>query len=1256
MTVDLRTIDDVRTLASEGAEDARQQLSADATVFEVDSSQSLSDDQLASQAYSAVPQDLVSEDDYLRVSHGVAKTATTVFASTFDDVKRAVVSEIATDVNIALRMALTSARDMTADLEALASEIAAEMAKISVYAAAGALVPPAPADISAVRAKVEASRLAAETSADDLENARSRREAARVALGQNDGRVTRGFDTGSQSLRLRPLVPDSGLPRASDPDVVNATYAGVGATNVALQTRQKDVPGVSTVNLTAALDDMTATVADKAAYMAVCAAIAAMTASRDKQARAVYVYRRLSAVMDVILVQIGSGFARGLQQQIQEQAAGAIRALADEFQSRLDAIDQFLSLSVTRPSPLITNVSAVGQIADAQPLVDDLTGKCGLKLESFCRSQSLIEIAKALELELGVVLPRAPAFGRVRLTLTAPELGTDVDDIAPRVDGEAQMIMAEAVAGSGVVRARLRGQDVVRVYDESSLSVTATVAVAAAAGDQRLVLTAPAGVNIAEFGSVVIDGVTYRFYGGEADDDGYAITLTAPLASAAAVGDAVAVDREHRETFENVYKPLTQVGGGSGVLRIRSEREVEERLEYDSSSFDELTGVYTFTLSDPAKPAYDHRLSVIGRPAPADKKLLFKGSDLTVPAARFKVVNGNELVPEDGVTDPSTQVSVARHGAGGTHRLFAGDNKYAVTVSSVSATKITLSHDWHGQKTEKLTLSEMTSQLVVGSGKVAALLDDRLKKDLGVDELAVGDSMPLSGRIVVDAGAGTERSSCDDAAVANVSGQPSFTVATLTPLFRSDDVGTQASVGGRPVINDSGAVRQVRVTTRDYAITSVANSRLATMAAVSCAGTVSRSAAAVTGSGTSFLSEFEPGEAIYIAGDGWYRVDSVNSDTSMTLSSGSGSSGSGLPCHRGPWTDSTQTRSLSFMRQAQESRTFSAVKNVDGSVYELTTQTETGQTERVHGVQRLEITPGVQILPSSTAQFIATVPTPVTARFADSEYPPGTVSLRAEFEDRAYAPLQEPFVLAASTATIDGRELELASVTKSGDDVYVLTLSSPSPRVFSAGDVVEIKTTDIVSQLKTDFGDGSWSAGVDAWLSSTADDLKQLFGRLCLMLNGRPVNVAVPAAAVAASSAALAATLSAMKLTLSAMILGLPSSSVVENAVATFVNAGMDRAAKLLSEGDIIGLSGATAATSTSQGQQLAVLEEYKQHVVTFKQSYLIDKIADEVKGKLSNKEIRAKFERGFKENYKDEINSRLSALASHEKALKDLG
>lgn len=1181
----------------------------------------------------------VSADDYAH--HARAPSVSSAARSTFDRIleegKRELLMEAASNINAFSRQALNQANLILDDFDALLEEIGSEAAKISVAAAAGLLVPPERQHVQELRDQTQVVADEAERSATDLRSARARRRAARLHL---DG-LTAEHDA-TQELDG---IPQTGR---NDPANVSLALATAAAGDPTLQA-QAMVPGRAGTALGAQSALLQSSVLDRVSYIAICLAIGSLDTSSTTKDRAQRLFARLRALITALMASFEAGFVTQLQGQLQELAADAIDGLADVLQGKLEAFDLWLSTSLPALPTFVSTVNAIGDKASSLPILQSVAAQCGLKMDSFCDFQGLLEVAKSLDAELGLVQPRPPALGRVRLLVVAPE----ADDFRPTTeapDQEARMLLVSPVApGSTEVVARLPRAAIRSELSAPVPPLSGTVAAAAEAGaDSLLISNLP--TNIAGLGNITVNPgplqtvLRYSSYVAEGADTRF--SLIDKPETVIAGGAPVSVTGEHRDTFSDVFVQSQAIKGGPGKLVIGGDGEMRQELTYTSSSFNPSSGRYTFKLaSSTALGVPEHRFLVLCRPHPSAKELLYKSSLLMAPAERFKIV-GDEIThvtnPDFDFTSGGTLVITnAADYDDGTYRLLIGQFPHSVEIDAVNSvltgtgTKIKLKSTFYGGDQDRVTLSRALTPVNSGATALRLRLDARQKADLGIETLDIGNTkVHVDGRVVIDGGGGTVRLSDVTSNLNTPSGVvPVQRLTSRAPLVRGDETGFSIEIlSGKTVftalIVDSNKTAQ----TLDFELPLRS-------------GTVNVVGTSVTGTGTKFASEFQVGDFVFINDSGLAKISNITSDTSMTLATAPGNVTGKQIYISAPGT-ATAARPFTVLRRPQETMNFSSITNVDDTYYDLNLDSPTAY---VHGLQEPEVTPTVHILPEDDFNaFLDRFIDPasnVTPRFDGTIVPPGTTVVRAEFEDPLARPLLGGFVEQATTFIARGREVAVTPTNvPDADGIYAFNLTTPLTFPLADGDVIEVETTSVFDQLKDLFqGSTDWARPFDDFFAELGLQLKRLDAKFCRLLGGRPQDLGLTAAAIVTAVATARAAIFPIRIVLKSLALGLPTSPVIARVMDTFLSSGMDAAAEAVASGDVLAVSQLKATNATKEGETRENLQALRDEV-TEEQLPIIDRMVSHLAAREKDKEFLADARRPYPEIARDRMQQKKEA------------
>lgn len=690
----------------------------------------------------------------------------------------------------------------------------------------------------------------------------------------------------------------------------------------------------------------------------------------------------------------------------------------------------------------------------------------------------------------------------------------------------------------------------------------------------------------------------------------------------------------HRDTFTNVYEASPSIGGGPGSMIIAGEDETTETLNYSSSSFNQLTGLYTFTLTAP--PTAAHRVALIGRARANDRQLLFRGS-VTSPATRFNVSGTSITHPTNPTFAFSPTISIG-------DVLLVGDDPVAVTVTGVAAGLVTINSQHLGNKSN-VTLSRITTP-PAPSTTITGFLASDVRRDLGLEALGIGSSQALVGRLSADTDINT-RITREDGKVTNGPGYQEL--QTFAPMFRSDDVNAFPKV--ELGVQTSGS-RRLR-----SPISSVVSPFIVRFTGQQLTGSISTSSGtSLNGVGTKFTKELVVGDYVRV-GTEIKKIDAIATDTSATVDTAWAGTVSGsvflmaAPSSGNP-IGKQFVRSFSISRAPAENKLdFTSVTRVttDKFTFTLTAPSTFG-----HGPQDVTVPGSVNIVPGSLTDF-PTTPTNADPRLDPDTVPPGSTVIRGTFQDPAQATVLGPLIsLAGGIVHVGDDDLPYTAATNLGGGSYSFTLASPTVNPYIDGQRMEVETSSVLTQLPT-FFPPTWFTPIDDWLRGLANAIKLADARLCRLLQGRPADIAPAAAQMAAGATAAIAVLAPLQLAVQGMILGLEESPRLQAAIDQARNAGMDKAAEAMESGNIELVATMTSAEATSEGQALARVQEYKLHVTITSDSVKVESMATQLRGEETSKKLLATQRAGFKVAARDEITKRIQATKALEGSAQEV-
>jgi hypothetical protein len=1192
-----------------------------------------------------------AKDDY---QSGVVVPSTTnstsAFDKAFEDLKSGFMSLTTSDMNLAVAGSVRQALVVVDELQALSTVLGSEAAKISIAAAAGLLSPPSRADISSLRADAQLTRDEMSRAESELRSGETRRRAARTRQGllENNRQdlVEKPSDLGQRHGRVleqaSPGVSGSGEDAPSGVAVELFAPQQASSPGLALEASRQSVADEGLSDSSAALRG---SVLDKISYLAICQALASLDTGNETRAKAVRAYARLQEIVAVISKTLSPDFNANLVASVHELLADGVAALGSELQKRLDAIDTFLSVA-TRPLPtFVSTVENIGDAASNVSLVESLLADCGLRMDSFCDFQGMLEVAKSLDSLMAFAPQRPPRLGRVCFTLQAPDPVSDYQPLITRPDREAKLqLVAYVPAGASQIQARFPRSDVTRALTTPVPQVYGTLPSLVSPGTETLTVSGlsstPSAVGRLRLDPGGPNDETLRY---ESFSGSHVFTLIDKPAVTHGIGESVAVDGEHRDQFTDVYRQREEIGGGPGKLRLAGDDEDAETLSYSGSTFNPATGVYTFNLSQ--NTVNEHWPQASGRPSPGAKKILFRDSVNSLsPAPRFNV-SGAVITPVTPGSPPDMTTEIQ---AGDKLVLSDDVNDTPVTVQSVNSTSATLTASYHNQPVSGVSLAKFDGRTAPSSSLVYARLSQRAADELGIN-LSLLTSQDIEDfKLLVDQDTGTRVIRRSDGVLTST-GATVNTVSTSAPIFESGDVGKSISVQSRSGKRQvTGVITSVSIDGKQADFDST------TMLTGSGATPFSQSGATFTAAGGRLLSELQVGDCIGFGGVK-RRVVSVDSNNSATVdpSGAVAASATAAITATDGLAPAVTGRQFSFLRQPRETAVVGTVIKT-GEIWQLNTLSPLASG---HGTQDLVVDATVQILPQAQSDFVSQ-PTSVTPRFEPDVVPPGTLTLRGSFQDPAQAPILGPLLAAGGgDVEIAGLTMPYTSLSVSGDDVTV-TLGAPGAlKALQAGETFCVPTSSTIeSLLLTDaFPDGVWNLPFESWLSDIDNQLLQLHRRLCRLLQGRPEDVALIAAAMAASQGVFASSLSVLRILLQALLAGLGDTAQVDVLINQARGLGMDRAADAMAGGDVTLVAQMSAGEATGSGALLKSVVAYREKLTTYDQAIQADSLAAELRGSENSVRILAETRAGFKTAAADDISRKRSAAAALKAKAEDV-
>jgi hypothetical protein len=1257
----------------------------------------------AAEEVEAASDGAVTAEDYAKNASSPSTSAAgdTVFARVFNKTKLDLLNEAKTNLNAFTRQAIKQALELVEELDALMLEIEAEALKIQVAYAAGLIVPPDRREVEELRGAAQTVKNETDNAVVDLESAKARRAAANRAVVGNE---STGSVAGLNPVSGRFVEEQSGVPQSnrSDPLPVNLSLAASSPNDGNVE-RESQSRGRSAESMSAATKALKGSVLDKISYIAICAAIAGIGTNAENTGKALDLFDRLKGIVDNILLSLTPGFQNSLKDQLQESVIDAIKNIGGALQGKLEAFDQWLALGIPELPTFVATVNAIGDQPNSLPVLESLAAQCGLSLESFCDFQGLMEIALALDAELGELFDRGPGFARVRMVVQAPE-ATEIRPPAVLPDLEANMFLVGALEGTtrvdGVtpdathVITRFPRANVRSEINAPVPSLSGTVAEDVGIGDDTI-LVAGLPTNIATLGSVTINPgapaqQVLRYSAHEPDGVDTRFTLIDKPTAIAIVPTAVSVTGEQRNTFEGAFEPNRAIKGGEGKLSLAGDGEVRQDLKYSSSTFDPDTGEYTFEIDTATTPLLplpvpEHKFLLLCRPHQTAKQIMYKDMGfgaMLQTGKRFKITNGGAIyalkdVQNKTVNPPVWEIDptfdwsangtyvvdpIGDYEGSGPYRLCVGADSipYAVEELGTDILGNYLLLEWvhHGGDQERVTLARVLKQQPPGQSTTRLKLDRRQKDDIGVADLLPGETAAISGRVILDGGAATTTIGSVTEEVSGVGGFVggpfSQVITSVAPIVRGDE---QLMPGGGAQIDVQSG--RTMFTTR---VTSTSNfNKKFGYQLPQMNGTVTRGPVTTTragfyttgelkllnGTGTKFRTDLKLGDHLFIEGAGILKIIEIQDDTTLIVDTVIGATGT-LDYYMCAPFGSNQGMSFTVHLQPREERDFTAITRVnepDSPYFDLTL---TSPTSFAHSLQEPEVPTTVKTLPEKEfsdfrASFsaLATRP-PETTRFDGTIVPPGTELVRAVFDDPDAEPLFSALVQGATKFhTQAGNVVPCAPPNALDGDVYTFSVAA-NPLVYPLedGDIIEVETLGSVFDMLADLFDGDWNLPFDDSMAAILDALKLLESKICRILAGRPMDVSITVLSlIAASASARLLVLFPIRITLSALILGLSGSKVIDSSLDTFKASGMDTATRALEDGDIIAVAQLQPGTATTEGNVIQALDDFYEVVIEPVKLKLLDNVKAYVRGQELDKEILATNRRPYKEVAGDKLS-----------------
>lgn len=435
---DLLTDAEIRTRLTEAAGDMRSSADADATALQTQQQDYAAD--LKDSAYA----DIVAEEpsvatflpsDRYEGLEGVSlDVGSTAYEVAFNESRRSAMGAIAGGVDGYMVVVLQAAVDTIDELRTVTEELGVEATQLAAAAASGVLIPAPSTDVEDFQDALVDAKGQATLVSREIANNVARRQAARVAAGLEPAPDL--FPQVS-TVTGRALVS---TPAASEP----ADRVDQG------QTLVQGRPGQSATSVasdqTERLQELLrAPALERINYIAICAVLGMLSRSKSARARAKLATDKLKRVYAAIKNILSGHFVDDLQESLEKQAQASVTRALDFVQSKIDAVDGFLAVVARLPGPFVATVNAIGDVPDTSPVINSLSSLCGLKGSRFCDLKGLLEVAKSLDNELGLNIPKPPMFGRAVLVLDAPE-ATQVPRSVIVPGQEADLIV---VSGSG---------------------------------------------------------------------------------------------------------------------------------------------------------------------------------------------------------------------------------------------------------------------------------------------------------------------------------------------------------------------------------------------------------------------------------------------------------------------------------------------------------------------------------------------------------------------------------------------------------------------------------------------------------------------------------------------------------------------------------------------------------------------------------------------------------------------------------------
>ena len=156
------------------------------------------------------------------------------------------------------------------------------------------------------------------------------------------------------------------------------------------------------------------------------------------------------------------------------------------------------------------------------------------------------------------------------------------------------------------------------------------------------------------------------------------------------------------------------------------------------------------------------------------------------------------------------------------------------------------------------------------------------------------------------------------------------------------------------------------------------------------------------------------------------------------------------------------------------------------------------------------------------------------------------------------------------------------------------------------------------------------------------------------MLQGRPQDFALTAAAISAGALIFSAAVAGLKIVLQCALLGMqPGLVAVDEVISRAQESGMSNLAESMAIGDVAAVAGMRSTTATSDGAALEKVVAYREKTETLEERGQIDNVATELRGSERSTVLLAEMRAGFSSVAGDEIRRRQeAAMALKQKAV----